>query len=200
MNPHIFKAYDVRGLYPAELDEHIFHQIGRAFVEYLQAKRIGVGRDMRLSSPSLTAAFIAGAREQGAEVVDYGMTSTDMMYYAVGTDDLDGGAEITASHNPKQYNGCKMVGRGNIPLSGDSGISDIRDMIAANRVPPPTAVAGTLAQRDILDGYIKHVLSFIDTSLIKPFRVVLDAGCGMAGLVAPELFKALPCKIEGLCF
>jgi phosphomannomutase len=200
MNPNIFKAYDVRGIYPTELDEDTFRQIGRAFVTFLNARRIGVGRDMRVSSPSLAAAFIAGARHQGAEVVDYGMIATDMMYYAVGTDDLDGGAEITASHNPKQYNGCKMVGRGNIPLSGDSGISDIRDMIAANRVPPPTAVAGTLAQRDILDGYIKHVLSFIDTSLIKPFRVVLDAGCGMAGLVAPELFKALPCKIEGLCF
>ena len=110
MNPNIFKAYDVRGLYPAELDEQMFHQIGRAFVAYLKAKRIGVGRDMRLSSPSLAAAFIAGAREQGADVVDYGMIATDMIYYAVATDDLDGGAQITASHNPKQYNGCKMVG------------------------------------------------------------------------------------------
>ncbi len=200
MNPNIFKAYDVRGLYPAELDEQIFHQIGRAFVAYLKARRIGVGRDMRLSSPGLAAAFIAGAREQGADVIDYGMISTDMIYYAVATDDLDGGAQITASHNPKQYNGCKMVGRGNHPLSGDAGISDIRDMIAGNRIPPPAAVPGALSQRTILDGYVKHVLGFIDPAIIKPFKVVLDAGCGMAGLVAPELFRALPCRIDTLCF
>ena len=153
--PTIFKAYDVRGLYPAELDEQIFHQIGRAFVTYLAAKRIGVGRDMRVSSPALTAAFIAGAREQGADVVDYGMIATDMIYYAVATDDLDGGAQITASHNPKQYNGCKMVGRGNHPLSGDAGISDIRDMIAERRIPAPAAKPGGLTQRTILDGYVE---------------------------------------------
>ena len=200
MNPNIFKAYDVRGLYPAEFDEQGFHQIGRAFVAYLKAKRIGLGRDMRLSSPSLAAAFIAGAREQGADVIDYGMIATDMIYYAVATDELDGGAQITASHNPKQYNGCKMVGRGNHPLSGDEGISDIRDMIAGNRIPQPAALAGRLTQRAILDGYVKHVLGFIDPSIIKPFKVVLDAGCGMAGLAAPRLFNALPCKVDTLCF
>lgn len=200
MNPNIFKAYDVRGLYPAELDEQTFYQIGRAFVAYLGAKRIGVGRDMRVSSPRLASAFIAGAREQGADVIDYGMIATDMIYYAVGTDDLDGGAQITASHNPKQYNGCKMVGRGNHPLSGDEGISDIRDMIAGNKIPPAVSTPGSLSQRTILDGYVKHVLGFIDPSIIKPFKVVLDAGCGMAGLAAPELFKALPCKVDRLCF
>ena len=200
MNPHIFKAYDVRGLFPAELDEQIFHQIGRAFVAYLKAKRIGVGRDMRMSSPGLAAAFIAGAREQGADVIDYGMIATDMIYYAVATDDLDGGAQITASHNPKQYNGCKMVGRGNHPLSGDEGISDIRDMIAGNRIPAAAATPGGLSHRTILDGYARHVLSFIDSSIIKPFKVVLDAGCGMAGLAAPALFKTLPCQVDSLCF
>ena len=200
MNLNIFKAYDVRGIYPSELDEEIFQDIGRAFVTFLKAKRIGVGRDMRLSSPSLADAFIAGARQQGADVVDYGMIATDMIYYAVGTDDLDGGAQITASHNPKQYNGCKMVGRGNVPLSGDSGISDIRDMIAGGRIPPPSQTAGKLAQRSILKGYVGHVLSFIDPKIIKPYNTVLDAGCGMGGLVAPELFKSLPCKTERLCF
>jgi len=200
MSPNIFKAYDVRGLYPTELDEKAFHDIGRAFVTFLRAKRIGVGRDMRLSSPSLADAFIAGARQQGADVVDYGMIATDMIYYAVATDDLDGGAQITASHNPKQYNGCKMVGRGNVPLSGDRGISDIRDMIGTGRIPAPSQTAGDLTQRSIMDGYAKHVLGFIDQSIIKPFNAVLDAGCGMAGLVAPELFKALPCRTEGLCF
>ena len=200
MNPNIFKAYDVRGVYPTELDEATFHEIGRAFVTYLKARRIGVGRDMRVSSPSLAAAFIAGAREQGADVVDYGMIATDMIYYAVGTDDLDGGAQITASHNPKQYNGCKMVGRGNVPLSGDAGISDIRDMIAGKRIPPAAAKPGGVSQRSVLEGYVQHVLSFIDPAIIKPFRTVLDAGCGMGGLVAPPLFKALPCKVDALCF
>ena len=200
MNPNIFKAYDVRGVYPTELDEAIFHEIGRAFVTYLKARRIGVGRDMRVSSPGLAAAFIAGARAQGADVVDYGMIATDMIYYAVGTDDLDGGAQITASHNPKQYNGCKMVGRGNVPLSGEAGISDIRDMIAGKRIPPAAAKPGNLTQRSALDGYVQHVLSFIDPAIIKPFRTVLDAGCGMGGLVAPPLFKALPCKVDALCF
>jgi phosphomannomutase len=200
MNPHIFKAYDVRGIYPGELDEQIFKEIGRAFVVYLKATRIGVGRDMRVSSPSLASAFIDGAREQGADVIDYGMIATDMMYYAVGTDDLDGGAQITASHNPKQYNGSKMVGRGNVPLSGDAGISDIRDMIAGGRIPAAAGKRGAVVTRNILGGYAAHVLGFIEPSLIKPFRAILDAGCGMAGLVAPALFNALPCKIESLCF
>jgi phosphomannomutase len=200
MNPTIFKAYDVRGLYPAELDEETFHEIGRAFVSFLNAKRIGVGRDMRVSSPSLVAAFISGATKQGADVVDYGMIATDMLYYGVGTDEVDGGAQITASHNPRQYNGAKLVGKGNIPLSSDSGISDIRDMIVGNRIPPPPAQPGRISGRSLLDGYVTHDLSFIDPSIIKPFRAVLDAGCGMAGLVAPELFKSLPCKTTRLCF
>src|SRR6187549_2302265 len=200
MNTEIFKAYDVRGVYPTELDEQGFRQIGQAFVVFLKARRIGVGRDMRLSSPSLSAAFIEGAREQGADIVDFGMISTDMLYYGVATADLDGGAQITASHNPKQYNGCKMVGKGNIPLSGDSGISDIRDMIAANKIPQPPSQPGGISPMSILPGYVKHVMSFIDPSIIKPFNTVLDAGCGMGGLVAPELFKALPCKTTQLCF
>src|SRR4051812_10831909 len=200
MNPEIFKAYDVRGVYPSELSEDVFRQIGRAFVAFLKARRIGVGRDMRVSSPSLSAAFIEGAREQGADIVDFGMIATDMLYYGVGSEDLDGGAQITASHNPKQYNGCKMVGKGNIPLSGDSGISDIRDMIAGNRIPAPAARPGGISTLSLLPGYVKHVMRFIDPSIIKPFNTVLDAGCGMAGLVAPELFKPLPCKTTRMCF
>ena len=133
VNPSIFKAYDVRGLYPSEVNEEAARQIGRGFVSYLQAKRIAVSRDMRVSSPSVAAAFIEGARAQGADVVDYGMMGTDMLYYAVARDGHDGGAQITASHNPKQYNGIKMVRREAFPLSGDAGICDIRDMIASGR-------------------------------------------------------------------
>ena len=200
INPTIFKAYDVRGVYPAEVNEDAARAIGAGFVAYLGAKRIAVGRDMRLSSPALAAAFIDGATPQGADVVDYGMVPTDLLYFAVAADGHDGGVEITASHNPKQYNGLKMVEKEARPLSGDAGISDIRDMIAGNRVPSPAARRGQVTQADALDRYVAHVLSFIDPSLVKPFNVVLDAGSGMGGLVAPKLFARLPCRTTSLCF
>ena len=199
IDPTIFKAYDVRGIYPDQLNEDVARQIGRAFVSYLDAKRIAVSRDMRVSSPSLAAAFIDGARAQGADVVDYGMLGTDMLYYAVARNNLDGGAQITASHNPKQYNGMKMVRTQAFPLSGDAGISDIREMILGDRIPAPTAT-GTLSHAELLDDYLDHVLSFIDPSVIRDFRLVLDAGSGMGGLVAPPLFDRLPCRTTRLCF
>src|SRR6478736_10495143 len=143
INPNIFKAYDVRGLYPQEVNEDAARQIGRGFVAYLEAKRIAVSRDMRVSSPAVAAAFIDGARQQGADVVDYGMLATDMMYFAVARDKHDGGAQITASHNPKQYNGIKMVRREAFPLSGDAGLGEIRDMIERGTLPAPAATAGT---------------------------------------------------------
>ncbi len=200
MNPGIFKAYDIRGVYPTEIDERATRAIARGFVTYLRAKRIGVGRDMRVSSPSLAAAFIDGARQQGADVVDYGLIGTDMMYYAVVRDGLDGGAQITASHNPKQYNGAKLVRREAVPLSGDTGISDIRDMLRHDTLPAPAGQAGSLSHRSILGEYVEHVLSFIDPTVIRPFNVVLDAGSGIAGLVAPPLFDRLPCRTTRLCF
>jgi phosphomannomutase len=200
LNPGIFKAYDVRGLYPSEVNEEGARAIGAAFVAYLQAKRIAVGRDMRLSSPALAAAFIDGATAQGADVVDYGMVSTDMLYFAVASDGHDGGVQITASHNPKEYNGLKMVRREAFPLSGDAGISDIRDMIAENRLPPPASRRGTVSAKDVLAPYVAHVMGFIDSSIVRPFNVVLDAGSGMAGLVAPKLFERLPCRATKLCF
>jgi len=200
INTSIFKAYDVRGLYPGEVNEDAARQIGRGFVAYLKAKRIAVSRDMRLSSPSVAAAFIDGARQQGADVVDYGMLATDMMYFAVARDGHDGGAQITASHNPKQYNGIKLVRREAFPLSGEEGLGEIRDMIVKQTIPAAAARSGSLTQMDVLDDYVKHVLSFIDTRIIKPFNVVLDAGSGMGGLVAPKLFDRLPCRTTKLCF
>ena len=196
----IFKAYDVRGLYPSEINEEVARQIGRGFVAYLGAKRIGVSRDMRISSPGIAAAFIQGAREQGADVVDYGMLATDMLYFGVVKDELEGGAQITASHNPKQYNGAKMVRAGALPLSGDAGLGEIRDMIVNDRLPPLAATPGSVAPRNIVFEYVEKVMSFIDANAIKPFNVVLDAGSGMAGLVAPLLFDQLPCKTTRLCF
>src|SRR5687767_2706907 len=161
INPSIFKAYDVRGLYPSEVNEEAARLIGRGFVAYLNARRIAVSRDMRLSSPSMAAAFIDGALEQGADVVDYGMMGTDMLYYAVARDGHDGGVQVTASHNPKEYNGIKMVRKEAFPLSGESGINDIRDLVATGRLPPPAAEPGRLSQMAVLDDYVTHVMSFI---------------------------------------
>src|SRR3954454_1130644 len=200
INPAIFKAYDVRGLYPQEINEDAARLIGRGFVAYLKESRIAVSRVMRLSSPSMAAAFIEGAREQGADVVDYGMMGTDMLYFAVARDGHDGGVQITASHNPKEYNGIKMVRRKASPLSGKSGIGDIRDMIAASQLPPPAAAPGRLTQQNVVEDYVTHVMSFIDPSIIKPFNLVLDAGNGIAGMIAPKLFERLPCRVDALCF
>ena len=200
INSDIFKAYDVRGTYPDQVNEEAARAIGAAFVAYLKAKRIAVGRDMRLSSPSIAQAFIDGATSQGCDVVDYGMIATDMLYFAVAKDGHDGGVMVTASHNPKQYNGMKMVRREAFPLSGEEGISDIREMIKAGTIPAPAATPGTVTKADTLDAYVDHVMSFIDPSIIKPFNVVLDAGSGMGGLVAPKLFEKLACRTTRLCF
>src|SRR6476646_1783448 len=165
LNPDIFKAYDVRGVYPGEVNEDAARAIGAAFVVYLNATRIAVSRDMRLSSPSLADAFIDGATAQGADVVDYGMMATDMLYFAVAKDGHDGGVQITASHNPKQYNGMKMVRKEAFPLSGDAGLGDIRDMIAGGTLPAAAARRGTVTTRNVLDPYVAHVMSFIDPAV-----------------------------------
>jgi phosphomannomutase len=199
-NPAVFKAYDVRGLYPSEVTEDLFHQLGRAFVAYLGAGTYAVTRDMRVSSPSLTKAFVDGAVLQGGRIIDYGLMGTDQMYYAVAADGLDGGAQITASHNPGEYNGCKMVRKEAFPLSGEAGIKEMKEMIFAGSVPAPPASPGSVERRDIMARYVEHVMSFVDEQAIKPFNVVLDAGSGVAGIVAPHLFDRLPCKTTRLCF
>src|SRR5207248_869391 len=159
LNPEIFKAYDVRGVYPDQVNEDAARAIGAGFVAYLGARRVAVGRDMRLSSPSMAAAFIDGATSQGAHVVDYGMVPTDTLYFAVAHDGHDGGVEITASHNPKQYNGMKLVRQDAFPLSGDAGIGEIRDMIAQDRLPPPAAKRGAVAEEATVGTHVAHVMS-----------------------------------------
>jgi phosphomannomutase len=200
INPSIFKAYDVRGIYPTEIHEMVAHDIGGAFVTYLKARRIAVSRDMRISSPTLADALIEGARRQGTDVVDYGLMATDMLYYAVVRDGHDGGVQVTASHNPKQYNGMKMVREGAFPLSGDAGIGEIRDMVVNKSLPPAAPRMGTLTRQQLLDDYIAVVLGFVDPALIKPYKVVLDAASGMGGLVAGSLFDRLPCRTTRLAF
>jgi phosphomannomutase len=206
--PGIFKAYDVRALYPSELNEPAAYLIGRAYVAYMESGRpadaaplrIAVSRDMRLSSPSLSESFVNGARDQGANIVDFGLAATDMMYFAVARGGFDGGVQITASHNPKGYNGLKMVRRDAVPLSGDAGIGDIRDMVVNDRIPASVRPKGTYGTDDMFGEYVDRVMAFIDPSVIRPFKVVLDAGSGMAGLVAPRLFDRLPCQTTRLCF
>jgi len=200
MNPDIFKAYDIRGVYPGEIDEAGAKAIGTGFAAYLGADEIAVGHDMRVSSPSLVAAFIDGVTEQGVNVSDYGMLSTDMMYFAVASGSHGGGAQITASHNPKQYNGAKLVREGAFPLSGDAGINDIRDMILGGELPKPTGRRGTVTKKAVLDRYVDHVMSFIDPSVVKPFNVVLDAGSGTGAIAAPAIFDRLACRTTRLCF
>jgi phosphomannomutase len=200
LNPDIFKAYDIRGIYPSDIDEAGAKAIGSAFAAYLGSREIAVGHDMRLSSPSLKAAFIDGVTEQGVDVTDYGMLSTDMMYFAVASANHSGGAQITASHNPKQYNGMKLVREGAFPLSGEAGINDIRDAIQRGDMPAPARTRGEVTNRSILEPYVDHVMSFIDATIVKPFNVVLDAGSGTAALAAPRCFDRLPCNTTKLCF
>ena len=199
-DPDVFKAYDVRGLYPEQIDERLTEMIGRAFVAHLGARRIAVSRDMRLSSPGLAQAFIAGATAHGADVVDIGLMGTDQLYFAVARGDLDGGAQITASHNPGACNGIKLVGRQAAPLSADAGLAAIRDMLAADALPPPAARPGARTGANVLDDYLDHVLGFIDPAAVRPFSLVLDAGNGIAGAVAPALFDRLPCRTTRLYF
>src|SRR5580765_6907606 len=161
INPDVFKAYDVRGLYPEEVTESLFRELGRAFVAHLGPGKYGVTRDMRLSSPSLSAAFIDGAVSQGGHIVDYGLAGTDQMYFAVAADQLDGGAQITASHNPKQYNGCKMVRKEAFPLSGEAGIKEMKEMILAGTIPAAPKTPGSISSAELMDRYIEHVLSFV---------------------------------------
>src|SRR5260221_7012399 len=199
IDPAIFKAYDVRGIYGEDLTDEIAYRIGRAAAQYLNVPQIAVGRDMRLSSPQLAAALIRGITDQGNDAIDLGMTTTDELYFAVGKFNYPAGVMITASHNPGQYNGMKFCRAQAFPISLETGLADIRDLaISGNFVEP--AHKGQVIQRDVLDDYVQHALSFIDVSKVKPVKVVIDAGNGMAGLVLPRVFSHLPCELLPLYF
>ena len=200
VNTAIFKSYDVRGIYPSELNEDVAYQIGRCFVPLLNAKTVAVGRDMRPSGERLFNAFARGAAEAGADVVDVGLVSTDALYFAVGKYGYDGGVMITASHNPATYNGMKFTRAQAQAMSLDTGLAQIRDTIVSGTLPSKAATAGTVLHKNILDDFAKHCLSFIDPSKIKPFKIAIDAGNGMAGETVPHVFKHLPCEIVPLYF
>jgi phosphomannomutase len=200
LNTAIFKSYDVRGIYPAEINEDVAYQIGRCFVPLLGAKTVAVGRDMRPSGETLFQAFARGATEAGADVIDVGMVSTDALYFAVGKFGYDGGVMITASHNPAAYNGMKFTREQAQAISLDTGLSEIRDRILSGTLPAKAAKAGTIKHVNILDQFAQHCLSFIDPAKIKPFKIAIDAGNGMAGETVPHVFKHLPCEIIPLYF
>ena len=195
----IFKAYDIRGIYPAQINADIYRAIGQAAARTLQAKKAVVGQDMRNSSPELSGALIEGFRSAGAAVTDIGLVSTDSLYFAVGKFGFDCGAMITASHNPPEYNGLKMCRSGAEPLSSERELKQILAMVQSDGFEP-SATPGGLSKRDILEDFIDHVLSFIDIEQVKPFNIVVDAGNGMGGKIVPALFKRLPCRLVPMYF
>lgn len=208
VDPTIFKSYDVRGVYPSELNDDVAYAIGRCFVGLLSERQapagprasVAVGRDMRPSGKNLFEAFARGAAEAGADVVDIGMVSTDALYFAVGKYAYDGGIMITASHNPAEYNGMKFTRARAEAISLDTGLATIRERLLSGALPPPAPAAGTISQRDVLDAFAAHCLSFVDVAKIRPFKVAIDAGNGMAGETVPHVFKSLPCEVVPLFF
>jgi phosphomannomutase len=198
----IFKAYDIRGVYPDKLNEDVARDIGRAFVNYLDlpGSRVVVARDMRLSGEALEKAFIEGVTGAGADVLDLGLVSTDALYFAVGHLEEPGGAMITASHNPKEYNGFKLCRENAIALSGEHGIGQIRDLITSGKLPEPAEYSGSVEESDIAKDYAEHCLTFINTEGLRPLKIVVDAGNGMAGKMLPPIFEKLPFEYVPMYF
>ena len=192
----IFKAYDIRGVYPDELDEPLARRIGNAFAHFTGAQHVIVGRDMRPSSEPLADAFIEGATVAGADVIDIGLCSTDVVYYAAGSLDAPG-AMFTASHNPAQYNGIKLCRSGAAPIGEQTGLQQIKEMVASG-VTSRGEVAGKVEHRDLLDEFGEHVRSFVDRSVLSPRAVVADTANGMGGLVVPKVFEGLPFSLTVL--
>jgi phosphomannomutase len=200
LDPKVFKAYDVRGIYPSELDEDGAYAIGKAFVDVFETKRIAVGHDMRVTSPSMAEAVIRGASEAGADVLELGLVGTEMVYFAVGELGLDGGVAVTASHNPKEYTGLKIVRGGALPVGGESGLLEIRDRAMALSDTSQGLTPGHVERYDIWEQYVERVLSFVDLEAIKPLKVVIDSANGMAGVMLPPVLERLP-QVEAVrCF
>jgi phosphomannomutase len=197
VSPHadlsrIFKAYDVRGVVPGELNEDVARRIGAAFARWADAPTVAIGRDARLSSPALAAAFADGATSQGVDVVDIGLASTDLLYFASGSLDVPA-TMLTASHNPPNYNGLKFCLSGARPVGQDTGLADIRGLTEQDL--PPRDSRGSVQTRDLLDAYVEHVLSFVDVDRMAPLTVVADTANGMGGLVVPAVMSRLPVRL-----
>jgi len=198
INLSIFRSYDIRGIYPSELDEKSAYKIGRAFVLFTKAKKVVVGRDMRLSSPVLFKALIKGIIDQGADVYDIGQVPIECVYFVVGGYDYDAGIAITASHNPKEYNGFKLVKKADKMAKVIPG-EEIKKIVAKNSFPD-NKKKGKIKKTDIWGDFLNHIFSFVDIKKIKPFKIVVDAGNGMSGEVMPMISEKLPAKIIPLNF
>jgi phosphomannomutase len=196
VNPSIFKAYDIRGIYPTDLNEQAAYLIGRAFATFLQVDKVIVGRDMRISGPAMFAEVTRGLTDQGADVIDIGMVSTDQYYFACSKLGLPG-MMVTASHNPKAYNGFKMVRKMPYLLSGDAGIQDLRRLVESEDFPEAPE-KGKIIKQDFKEEFVQKVLSIINASAVKPLKVVVDTGNGMVGPILQEVYKRLPVELTGL--
>jgi phosphomannomutase len=198
MNLSCFKAYDIRGRIPDQLNEDVAYRIGRAYAQFLQPKTVVVGQDIRPTSPALTAALIRGLTEGGASVLDIGLCGTEEVYFATSHARADGGIMVTASHNPIDYNGMKLVRKESKPISGDSGLDQIR-LLAEQGEFDACGQAGQVTPYEHRVAYIRHLLSYIDTSVLRPLKVVVNAGNGCAGPVLDLLEKQLPLEIIKIC-
>ncbi len=201
MNWDIFRAYDIRGVYPNDIDEEAYYRIAKAYTYLFHPKTMVVGRDARASSPQLSESLISGFVDAGVDVIDIGGITTDMLYFAVGAYDYSGGIVVSASHNPKEYNGAKMVREKAAAISSDTGLFDIRDALKAGKDKDVRSdTKGTVIEKNVLDDYLKHVLSFIDTSVIKPFTFVGNANFGYVCFPASALVKKLGLNLIPLNF
>ena len=195
----IFRDYDIRGIYPSEINEKTFFFLGRALAVYLKVSKIAVGRDTRLSSPSLFNALVSGIMEQGTDVIDLGLISTEMNYFASGFYRFPANVIVSASHNPPEYNGLKIVKKDVVPLHGSFGIPEIKDL-AVRQIFPSSPRMGNMSNKSILKDWLKHLLTFIDIGKLKNLKVVIDAGNGMGGISWRELKSELPLEIIGMFF
>ena len=187
-----FKAYDVRGRMPDEINERLARDIGRAYAAFVKARRVAVGYDIRLSSPALATALKEGLKDGGCDVLDIGLWGTEGVYYATFAGRLDGGIMVTASHNPPDYNGMKFVREESRPISADTGLKDMAALIETGSLPPPVAKRGTEKTHDITKDYLEHLLSYVDLGKLRKLKVVVNAGNGGAGLVVDQLEPHLP--------
>ena len=198
LNTKAFKAYDLRGIYPEEVNEELAYRVGKVFCALFGAEAVVVGRDIRLTGPRLVEALSNGLRDGGANVIDIGCCGTEMVYFATAYLNADGGIMITASHNPASYNGMKLVRRDARPVSGDTGLQEIEQMVRGEDFPHHLVAGkarGILAQQNIMKAYVEHLLSYVKQSELRPLRIVVNPGNGGAGAVLDELEASLPFEL-----
>jgi phosphomannomutase len=195
----IFKAYDIRGTYPDQIDENTAYNVALGLANFLKPVNAVVGRDMRTSSEAMATAAIRGFSDGGIDATDIGLVSTDALYFAVGKFKFDCGIMITASHNPPEYNGMKVCGKEAVPLAGDGKLLEVRNLVESDSLTQAKQ-PGKITRKKIIPDFVAHALSFVDVSKIRPFKIAVDAGNGMAGVIVPEVFKRLPCELIPMYF